>query len=281
VAKKDGDAVMLYDVASGVELRRCGRPKMRIRSLAFARGGRFLVAGDPTGVTIWETASGAEVLQLSGHTAPINCVAVSPDGKHLATGSDDTTVILWDLAAAWHETAANFPAGKARPKADDLLRDLHRDGATAYRALWALAAEGDKVLPLIKRDLLCNLKSDDERISRLIAVLADPDETVRDAALKALRVIGADAVPALRKELASTTSDKLRARLRGLLTDLEVAEKLTLSNEALYPGRAVDLLELIGTTEAQKLLKLLAGEGRTSRLRDEAKAALARTSRKR
>ncbi|WP_462203524.1 WD40 repeat domain-containing protein [Frankia sp. CcWB3] len=35
---------------------------------------------------------------LAGHRGPVRAVTFSPDGTLLATGSQDRTVILWDLA---------------------------------------------------------------------------------------------------------------------------------------------------------------------------------------
>src|SRR6266511_552213 len=42
---------------------------------------------------------GDEAHTFRGHTQAVRCVAISPDGKLLASGSDDQTIQLWDLAS--------------------------------------------------------------------------------------------------------------------------------------------------------------------------------------
>ncbi|MGL4421473.1 MAG: WD40 repeat domain-containing protein, partial [Gemmataceae bacterium] len=43
-------------------------------------------------------ASSKLVRTLIGHTESVVTMAFAPDGKSLATGSDDKTVIIWDTA---------------------------------------------------------------------------------------------------------------------------------------------------------------------------------------
>ena len=45
---------------------------------------------------IWDTASGALKVCLSGHTGPVWSAAFSPDGYYVVTASQDQTARIWD-----------------------------------------------------------------------------------------------------------------------------------------------------------------------------------------
>ena len=56
----------------------------------------ILWADGPT-LHLWNRETGLEVAKFIGHKASIGVIAVSPDGKWAASGSDDGDVRLWAI----------------------------------------------------------------------------------------------------------------------------------------------------------------------------------------
>ena len=78
----------------------CSRPF----ALTFSPCGKYLVSGswwrkglEKVSIRIWEVATGKNIHTFWGHTTDVQDLAFSPDGKLLASGSYDGTILLWDM----------------------------------------------------------------------------------------------------------------------------------------------------------------------------------------
>jgi WD40 repeat protein len=123
------ESLCLWDVASGQEVRRFGKYKEPVRSVAFSPDGRRILSGSvreevrlgglvpvDCSVRMWDPTSGKELARMDKHTRPISAVAFTADGQRVLSTALDRTVLQWD------PDKPDAPA--ALPGVDDYMASL-------------------------------------------------------------------------------------------------------------------------------------------------------------
>lgn len=98
-----GNVVEVTDGLHGKVIYRLTDHIGQVQSLAFSSDGAWLlVASGETGLfgeaKLWNLDDGSLLKTFRGHQDTLLTAKLSPDGKLLATGSYDHTIILWDVA---------------------------------------------------------------------------------------------------------------------------------------------------------------------------------------
>jgi RNA polymerase sigma factor (sigma-70 family) len=281
--RERGPVLKLWDVTSGRERLRV-KPGNNITGLAFSPNGRLLAVlndggylypgerpQNHTAVRLLDAYTGAELHRYSGHRAGVTSAAFSRDGARLATGSKDTTALLWEIPES---VRRGGPVG-APLKPDEftaLWEGLAAaDEAMAYRTMGRLAAT-ERSAPLLAERLAVSLRTS-KQADAWIAELASKRFAARARAEDELRKFGAAAEGSLRKALAGAPTLEVRRRLAGLLEKQGGPENV----RAL---RAVEVLEHLDTAEARTALEAVAAAAPDARLAGEARAAAARLARR-
>ena len=128
----EDNTIILWDTTTGEHARTLARPTGpfvgptdtlfghtdTVYSVAFSPDGKTLASGsEDNTVILWDTTTGEHIKTLArstgpfvgptdplaGHTDTVYSVAFSPDGKTLASGSADNTIILWDATTGQYK----------------------------------------------------------------------------------------------------------------------------------------------------------------------------------
>jgi hypothetical protein len=244
-----------------------------VEALLFSRDGRALItAGGDRAVRVWDLA-GRAVVQLEGHRNRVRTLALSPDGRTLASGSDDGTVLVW--RTGWPQRRPAPPEARltADEKADLWLYLSSPNSRTGHWAALRLLRAPDAAVALLRERLRPAAAPAGRRIDRLIADLDSDEFHQREKARQALAKHGDSAEPAMRLALTGRSSAEVRDSALRLLERLE---KRRASPERLRTLRAVWVMEQIGTVETRRLLERLAGGAPDDLLSRQARASLRR-----
>jgi RNA polymerase sigma factor (sigma-70 family) len=272
--------IKIWEIASAKVIAEFPIPTA-FNHLVFTPDGRYLIATDAAAIHVFDVLHQSEVAQyantqstpsMSGGDFSASALCVSPDGRTLASGHPDTTILLWNLPQPSKQKAKSLTAAEANQAWTTLAGS---DAQRARRVMSDLILSLDQTIAFVKAKLKPVTDAQPERIKALIAGLDAREFDQREAAHRALIQLNGLAEPEIQEALKRSPSAEAQRRLNQILLN----SPSTLPPAELQSIRALQVLEQIASPEAKQLLRSLAGGVPAASLTRRAKEALERLPR--
>jgi RNA polymerase sigma factor (sigma-70 family) len=258
--KKDATwpaGVAVWETATGKLVARL-KTKSWSGQLLFHPSGRYLAVNDLDGIHLFDIAAAKKLWtrklpeRVRASTTPgtySSCFAFSPDGKRMATGLTDGTILLWEV-----DLPAASEVRLDAKEVEALWADLQdADAAKAWRAVWRLAAAAEDAVPFFRNHLKPVAPAPADVTAALLADLNSDAFAKRDAASKRLKDLGLLAENALRDRLKAQPTLELRQRIEPLLKAIEETPP-AVGADTLRDLRAVAALARMPASQSRTLL---------------------------
>ncbi|KAG8793491.1 hypothetical protein FRC12_002534 [Ceratobasidium sp. 428] len=100
VSGSEDGALCIWNARTGEMVREPVRPALWPWSLCFIPGNRLAIGwADEWTLTVYDMMSVTPLYKCIGHNRGVHSVSISPDGRLLASGSDDYTIRFWNPAS--------------------------------------------------------------------------------------------------------------------------------------------------------------------------------------
>jgi WD40 repeat protein len=260
------DGILRYRETTGARGGRLGALRPDGRWVAYTvRSSRRVALRDLT-----EARADRNAVFLPTQSSNVTALAFTPDGRHLITGHEDGLCVVWDVDEL---IARGRPTTTADP-IDDLWATLgDPDAAAAGRAADELTRTPSAAVHLIGQMMKPDADPDAKRVAEEMTRLGDREFAVRERAEKWLRAQRELVAPDLRTAQTQAAQPEVRERVDRLVIALDGPEA---DPHRLRAHRAVEVLERVGTPEAKRLLRSLAGGSDRSAVTREAALAVER-----
>ena len=138
----------LWDASTGKLRKTFGEHSSSVNTVAFSPGGETIASASRGLIHLWNTKgdllrlwyarTGEHLENLVHHIDSVRTVVFSPDGKHLASGGNDSRLRLWDARTGHHIATlrGGGPAVAFSPDGELLANEYGGDGIIGTIGLW-------------------------------------------------------------------------------------------------------------------------------------------------